>query len=649
MKIERSFLRCFPDKRTLARHCLQKTFSNPLMQKCCDFLVENNLILSARDNLIPLFEASETVREKIRQIAHDIGIINCRDIKLHEPRRTNNPHDEYRHPSNYISAHSNNIDSNSELPSELDVFFLSPSNYRDEDLEGFSKVRRYKLGLLPQTANRVLEAQTPSTIDGTGVKVMEFDDKTGEGIPVEQIVEHALMNPDKKIAVCLTGIQTNQYPRALDIALKLKTLSAELGVNIEVLMGGPHIRSHNESFEKLEKTGLIPVSGEMEEGRFADILSDILHDKTKESYSYDSHVNVSDSPLPQLDVESGYASPVVTLQLSRGCPHKCSFCSVKNFDGKRMRYRSVEEVEVSYCEAIEKNIETLFITDDNFLRNKNSKQILKMMAKIRRETGSNIKIMFQSDIKIEKDGEIDNEYMQLCKEAGVYMIFFGQESYDPEELIRLNKKVNLVHIANSCGKDLSQLTSDDIIEYTSKFVRAWKENGVATNLTSIIGLPGHKPGIGREIAQIAKRMDVDIVSPYIFTLLPGSDDYYNYVTSGQATENRKRDGMKTVDLKFNNADSVHPNVEFENGLNARQQTDEFYSLMRHFYKLSRIRGSEWDPTTLSYYLHHCLAAALKEHPMSMGILRMENTEYALTEDERNIKIKSLQNKMDSML
>src|SRR5262249_56108395 len=60
-----------------------------------------------------------------------------------------------------------------------------------------------------------------------------------------------------------------------------------------------------------------------------------------------------------------------TIDCGRGCPFSCSFCSIINVQGRKMRMRDPEAI----AQAIKENyrqagITFYFFTDDNFARNK---------------------------------------------------------------------------------------------------------------------------------------------------------------------------------------------------------------------------------------------------------------------------------------
>ena len=70
-----------------------------------------------------------------------------------------------------------------------------------------------------------------------------------------------------------------------------------------------------------------------------------------------------------------------TIDCGRGCPFSCSFCSIINVQGRKMRMRDPEAI----AQAIKENyrqagIMFYFFTDDNFARNKKWREILRPLS-----------------------------------------------------------------------------------------------------------------------------------------------------------------------------------------------------------------------------------------------------------------------------
>jgi len=82
--------------------------------------------------------------------------------------------------------------------------------------------------------------------------------------------------------------------------------------------------------------------------------------------------NLDRLPLPaRSDTEGrrrayhlGMRGYLTSIETSRGCPYKCTFCSVWRFHQGKVRFKSPERM-VEELEAVERK--NVFITDDNFL------------------------------------------------------------------------------------------------------------------------------------------------------------------------------------------------------------------------------------------------------------------------------------------
>ena len=109
--------------------------------------------------------------------------------------------------------------------------------------------------------------------------------------------------PGTKLLVCLVGVQTNQFPRAFDMARIFR------GKNIAVIIGGFHtsgtinmLGEQEPDIQELVREKICVVSGEVE-GKWEGILADFLHDELKPIYSFaqdlQSLVDIGDAPLPK--------------------------------------------------------------------------------------------------------------------------------------------------------------------------------------------------------------------------------------------------------------------------------------------------------------------------------------------------------------
>lgn len=128
--------------------------------------------------------------------------------------------------------------------------------------------------------------------------------------------------------------------------------------------------------------------------------------------------------------------PVLT---SRGCPFQCIYCH--NTFGKSFRARKPGSVvgEIIWLKGAY-NIEELEIIDDIFNFDKErAKDIMRRLI----AADLNLKISFSNGIKYEM---LDDELLQLFKEAGVFRLAFGIESGNKRIQRILQKEVDLVRM-----------------------------------------------------------------------------------------------------------------------------------------------------------------------------------------------------------
>jgi radical SAM superfamily enzyme YgiQ (UPF0313 family) len=98
------------------------------------------------------------------------------------------------------------------------------------------------------------------------------------------------------------------------------------------------------------------------------IIQDFIHDTLQPHY-HDSEwadltgvAPITDRVIQMVDENRNYWTPM--MEITRGCPRNCSFCTAIRVSGQRMRLRPIEEVVVDEIER--RRIKRFFLTDDNF-------------------------------------------------------------------------------------------------------------------------------------------------------------------------------------------------------------------------------------------------------------------------------------------
>jgi pyruvate-formate lyase-activating enzyme len=312
--------------------------------------------------------------------------------------------------------------------------------------------------------------------------------------------------------VGLVGVQSNQFPRAVDLARQFRA------AKLPVVIGGFHVSGLlamvpdlTPDLKEALDMGCTFYAGESE-GRMGDLLADIDQGKMKQIYNF-----LGDAPgmeaaaLPMLPrkVIDRVAGRYTSFDAGRGCPFQCSFCTIINVQGRKSRYRSADDVESIVRANFERGIRRFFITDDNFARNKNWEAILDRLIKLREE-GLQLRILLQVDTLCHHTPG----FVEKAARAGCNAVFIGLENINPESLMGAKKRQN------------------KIWEYR-EMLQAWRAQKVMTWAGYILGFPTDTPeSIARDIEIIKRELPVDILEFFCLTPLPGSEDHKNLHTRG---------------------------------------------------------------------------------------------------------------------
>jgi hypothetical protein len=354
--------------------------------------------------------------------------------------------------------------------------------------------------------------------------------------------------------VALVGVQTNQFPRAVDIARPLRA------ADVPVCIGGFHISGCLSMLPKIPPEiqqaldlGISVFAGEAE-GQFDQLLRDAYRRQLKPIYNVMADLprlqGASLPVLPQSDLE-GRLTARASFDSGRGCPYDCSFCTIINVQGRKSRYRTADDIEMVLRDHYAVGIKKFLITDDNFARNKNWEAIFDRIIQLRQEEGMNFSFIIQVDTMCHK---ILN-FVEKAGLAGVNRVFIGLESVNPDNLIAAKKRHNR------------------FTEYRA-MLQAWKNIGVITSCGYIIGFPNDTyERVMRDIEIIKSELPVDLMSFFCLIPLPGSEDHKVLATQGIP-----------MDPDMNNYDAehvttVHPLMSDEEFLRTyRQAWEAFYTL-----------------------------------------------------------------------
>ena len=380
-------------------------------------------------------------------------------------------------------------------------------------------------------------------------------------VPVKRIAER-IRRPGHDGVVCLVGVQSNQYPRAMALARQFRAKG------IKVAIGGFHVsgcismlKDLTPELKEAVDLGITLFAGEAEE-QFEPFLKDIYAGTAKPIYNYmDALPNLQSQTIPYLPrkLVQRYDGVLSSFDAGRGCPFQCSFCTIINVQGRKSRWRDADDIEKIVLENAKQGISRFFVTDDNFARNRNWEAIFDRMIELREVRGYSLHFLIQVDVLAHK---IPN-FIEKAARAGCRYVFIGLESINPENLVHMKKNQNR------------------ITEYRKMF-QAWKEAGIVTYAGFIMGLPGDTPEtIKRDIEIIQRELPVDLLEFTMLTPLPGSEDHKKLYEKGVWMDpDLNKYDLETVTVE-------HPKMSREEWQRTYQQMWTWYYTDEHVERMMR--------------------------------------------------------------
>lgn len=475
------------------------------------------------------------------------------------------------------------------------ILYILPSHYDDD---GYPY--HFWRGLLPSNTLVCMRALTEELIhnekfDRQFEVYVEIKDEFVHRIDVDNIVKSS-QRQNEILIVGLVGVQTNMFARASDLALMFRKYK------IPVIMGGFHVSGvikllgpNTADLKLLMDNGVSLVCGEVEGSDIlANILNDAIHNKLQPYYIAPEAPEIRNAPIPLADPEylKHFMQPMCTIDTSRGCPFNCSFCTIINVQGRKIRCRSADKI----LEVVEKNYDngfySYFFTDDNMSRSPVWKELFTGLIKLK-EKGKKIRFMMQIDTQSWKIPD----FVKMASEAGCYLVFIGMESINPQNLILMKK------------------TQNKTSEY-AEMVETWHRAGVLVHVGYIVGMPCDTPqSIIHDVKLLKSEVKVDEASFFIMTPLPGSVDHKERLEKGEP-----------ISDDSNNYDSCHETFSHPNFKTGELRKSWlkawslFYSKDNIIDILLRCPPEQyWNAFWLTLWNRY--STLLSNHPMSMGFLR----------------------------
>ena len=317
------------------------------------------------------------------------------------------------------------------------------------------------------------------------------------------ILHDAIEEIDYDQQVDLVGITalTNHAPRAYQIAGEFRKRGRT------VVIGGMHATALPE--EALQHADCV-VLGEAE-NVWPRLVEDFRGSgRLDPTYKDDELPDLQQLVIPRFDlmnidkcVKPPFNDvPVMLIHTTRGCPFRCSFCTVTRFFGSEFRTKPVEHVVAEIQHSKAKN---LFFVDDNIIANERyAEQLFRALIPLKITWSSQISMTALKNPRL----------IELAGESGCNDLLVGIESIDRRNLRSINKSFNRVE------------------QYREMF-RLLVANGISPQVTLMVGLDHDDPEVLDRTTDFLLENDILFFRICAATPYPGTELYQQLDAEGR--------------------------------------------------------------------------------------------------------------------
>ncbi|MBN1794532.1 MAG: cobalamin-dependent protein [Candidatus Omnitrophica bacterium] len=379
---------------------------------------------------------------------------------------------------------------------------------------------------LPSLGLLTLAGMTP---DGHDIEYLEiFDIKDLEKLP----------GPFDLVAV-------STYSAQIFEAYELADRYRKQGVT--TVIGGPHVTCVPE--EAQEHCDCV-VIGEGE-AVWPRLLRDFENNALEPLYtSFNENFDLADSPIPRFELLDPDKYNRLTVQTSRGCPHRCEFCAASVLISKKYKQKPAGKVldEIHAIKKIWKNPFIEFADDNTFI---NKKYWAALLRELRDE---DIRWFTETDVSIADEPEL----LSLMRESGCQQVLIGFES--PSE----------------AGLDGLELSSNWKLKQHDRYKSAIdtiQRHGITVNGCFILGLDAHDTGVFDEVWNFVHTSNLYEAQITVMTAFPGTPLYERLTREGRMI--RKNDWARCTLFDVNFQPALMSVRELEKGF--RDLAEKLYS------------------------------------------------------------------------
>ena len=292
-------------------------------------------------------------------------------------------------------------------------------------------------------------------------------------------------------------------------AYKVADHFRQLGAH--VVMGGLHVSTMPEEASRHCDTVVIGEG----ECAWPGLMEDFKTGNLMPVYQAREHgeFDLAHAPVPRFDLLDPEKYNRITVQTSRGCPHKCEFCASSILLTPRYKLKPVEKVirEIHAIKSIWPRPFIEFADDNSFVHKSHYKKLLRELAK------EDLRWFTESDLSVADDPEL----LSLMRDSGCQQVLIGFESPRPASL---------------SGIDLASDWKAKRRDQYLGAIQRIQDHGITVNGCFILGLDGDTPEVFDEVFSFVRTSGLYEVQVTLLTPFPGTPLYRRLLGEGRIIE-----------------------------------------------------------------------------------------------------------------
>ena len=292
---------------------------------------------------------------------------------------------------------------------------------------------------------------------------------------------------------------------------------------IPVVMGGITATSLREQ-AKGHCTSVVIGEGEV---LWPELLADFERGALKPFYASNREFNLADAAMPRFDLLDPAKYNRLTVQTSRGCPHKCEFCASSILLTPHYKVKPVRKViaEIRAIKQIWAKPFIEFADDNSFADRGHYKKLLRELAK------ENVRWFTEADVSVAEDDEL----LGLIRDSGCQQVLVGLESPRRTSLYGVELKNNW------------KLRQQD---YYLEAIEKIQSYGITVNGCFILGLDGDTRDVFDDVLNFARDSQLYEVQITFLTAFPGTPLFARLKQEGRILRDRAWELCTLFDINF---------------------------------------------------------------------------------------------------